>query len=111
MSAQDRGYRQHRHGEDHGEGQQAGRREARHCAVGREPRLDEHPVLERGAERAAARRDLRERIAGELRADDRRPRRPAHRKVLEQPQARERERLQPGHHGEPPRGQLVEVVP
>ena len=80
-------------------------------AVGGQPGLDEHPVLQRGAERAAAGRDLRQRVARQLRADDGGPRRPAHGQVLERPQARERERLQAGHRGQPPRGQLVEVVP
>ena len=80
-------------------------------AVGGQPGLDEHPVLQRGAERAAAGRDLRQRVARQLRADDGRPRRPAHGQVLERPQARERQRLQAGHRGQPPRGQLVEVVP
>ena len=76
-----------------------------------QPGLDEHPVLQCGADRTAAGRDLRQRVARELRADHRRPRRPAHRQVLERPQAREGERLQAGHRGQPPRGELVEVVP
>jgi hypothetical protein len=55
--------------------------------------------------------DLRERIAGQLRADDRGPRRAAHGEILKRPQAGERQRLQTGHGGQPAGRQLVEVVP
>ena len=111
-AAQDRGHGEHRHGEHHGEDEQAGGREPGDRAVGRQPGLDEHPVLQRGADRAAAGRDLRQRVAGELRATRRRATTAracarywsAHRQASD-------ERLQAGHRRQPARGQLVEVVP
>ena len=78
--------------------------------LARQPGLDEHAVLQRGAECPATGRDLRQRVARQLRAHDGGPRRPSHREVLERPQARERQRLQAGHRGQPARGQLVELV-
>ena len=58
---------------------------------GRQARLDEHPVLQRGAERAAAGRDLRQRVARELRGDHGAPAAAPQRDVLELPQAGGRE--------------------
>ena len=54
-----------------GEDEQVDRGQAGDVGRPSQPGLHEHPVLERGADRAAAGRDLRQRVAGELRGDHR----------------------------------------
>ena len=63
------------------------------------------------AHRAAARGDLRQRVAGELRRDHRLPARALHRQPLDDPQAGERGRLQQRHRREPRGRQPLDPVP
>ena len=78
-AAVDAAAEERRHGE-HRQREHDARRSSRLTAVrpatvraALEPGLDEHPVLERRADRATAGRDLRERVAGELGGDHRPP--------------------------------------
>ena len=80
-------------------------------AVARDAGADEHPVLERRAQRAAAGRDLRQRVARELRGDHRRPARLVQRHPLQRPQAGERGGLQHRHRHQPGGRERVKVVP
>ena len=110
-AAQDRGHREHRHREQGREHEQVARRQARDRPSLRQAGLDQHPVLERRADGAAAGGDLRQRVARELRRDHGGDSRAAHREVLQRPQARQRGDLQREHEREPGGRQLVEVVP
>ncbi len=88
------GIAKHREREHDGEGQQAdGGEPATPPSAPGTPRLDEHLVLQRGADRAAARRDLRERVARELRRDHRVPAAGVDGEALQRPQAGQRREL------------------
>ena len=80
-------------------------------AAARHPALDEHLVLQRGPHRAAAGGDLRERVAGELGVDHRRPRRARDRQPLEDPDTAERGELQERQQRKPEQVDPVQVPP
>jgi hypothetical protein len=66
-AAHERWHGQHRQRENDGEREQVRRGQARHCLRPRYAGLDQHAVLKRRADGAAARRDLRHTVGRELR--------------------------------------------
>ena len=103
--------RQHGHGEHDGEGEQVGGGQPGDRGGAANAGGHQHPVLQRSPDSAAPRRDLGERVAGELRCDDRLPSVDVDRETLQGPQAREGGRLGQDHHHQPTRGELFDVLP
>ena len=99
-AAHERRDREHRQRQHDREDEQVDRRQRGHRRGSRQPGLDEHAVLQRGADRTAAGRDVRQRVARELRGDHRPPVAGAQREALQVPEARVRRDLEDGHRGE-----------
>ena len=110
-AADDRRRDQDRKREHDGEGQEVRGRQPRDGAPPLEPGLDQHAVLQGGAEGSTSGRDLGQRVAGQLGFDDVGPSRPLQSDPLEQPEAGKRGALKSGHRRKPGEGELGEIAP
>ena len=95
---------QDRKREHDGEGQEVRGRQPRDGAPPLETGLDQHAVLQRGAQGPTSGRDLGQRVAGQLGFDDVGPSRPPQRDPLKQPEAGKRGALKSGHRRKPGEG-------